>query len=62
MVDKATIKVGEHPLEIIAHNNSPENMYVEKIVLNGQKLDKPFFTHQQLLDGGKLEFFMSNQY
>jgi len=62
IVDKATIKVGERQLEIIAHNNSPENMYVERIVLNGQTLDNPFFTHQQLVEGGKLEFFMSNQY
>ncbi|WP_430811997.1 MULTISPECIES: GH92 family glycosyl hydrolase [unclassified Carboxylicivirga] len=61
MVDKATIRVGEGQLQIIAHNNSAENMYVEKILLNGRQLEKPFFTHEQLMDGGTLEFFMSNK-
>ncbi|MBR8535012.1 GH92 family glycosyl hydrolase [Carboxylicivirga sediminis] len=61
MVDKAIINLPQGTLEIIAHNNSPENMYVEKVVLNGKVLDKPFFTHDQLLTGGQLEFFMTSE-
>ncbi len=61
MVDKATINLPQGKLEIIAHNNSPENLYVEKAVLNGKVLDKPFFTHEQLLAGGQLEFYMTSQ-
>ena len=61
MVDRAVIKLGDKQLEIIAHNNSEENMYVDKIVLNGQVLEALFFTHQQLMQGGKLEFYMSKQ-
>ncbi|MBS2210015.1 GH92 family glycosyl hydrolase [Carboxylicivirga mesophila] len=61
MVDKAIINLPQGKLEIIAHNNSPENMYVEKVVLNGKVLDKPFFTHEQLLTGGRLEFFMTGE-
>ena len=61
MVDRAVIKLDIGQLEIIAHNNSKENLYVEKIVLNGAELAQPFFTHQQLLAGGKLEFYMSNK-
>ncbi|MCU4156514.1 GH92 family glycosyl hydrolase [Carboxylicivirga sp. A043] len=61
MVDKAIIQVPAGQLEIIAHNNSAENMYVDKILLNGKQLEQPFFTHQQLMQGGKLEFYMTNQ-
>jgi len=61
MVDNAVIKLGKRQLEIVAHNNSKENMYVDKVVLNGVELEKPFFTHKQLMEGGKLEFFMSNK-
>ncbi len=61
MIDKATIKLPTGQLEVIAHNNSPQNMYVSKVVLNGKELDKPFFTHEQLLAGGKLEFYMSDK-
>ncbi len=60
MVDRAVITLPKGQLEIIAHNNSKENMYVEKIVLNGTVLDQPFFTHKQLTEGGKLEFFMTH--
>ena len=61
MIDRALINLGKNKLEIIAHNNSKENMYVDKIVLNGVVLNQAFFTHQQLMAGGKLEFFMSNK-
>ena len=42
------------------HNNSRENKYVQSMVLNGKKLDKPFFTHQDIVDGGTLELTMGN--
>ena len=45
---------------VIAHNNSRENKYVQSMVLNGKKLDKPFFTHQDIVDGGTLELTMGN--
>ncbi len=61
MVDKATINLPQGKLEIIAHNNSPKNLYVEKVVLNGKVLNRPFFTHEQLLAGGQLEFYMTSQ-
>ena len=30
------------------------------MVLNGKKLDKPFFTHQDIVDGSTLELTMGN--
>jgi len=59
IVDKASIDVPGGTFEIIAHNNSVQNKYVEKVVLNGKELEKPFFSHKTLTQGGKLEIFMS---
>ena len=60
MVDRASITVPGGQFEIVAHNNSPENKYVKEVRLNGKKLEKPFFTHKELMNGGRLEFFMTD--
>lgn len=43
---------------IVVHNNSRTNKYVQKMVLNGKDLSTPFFTHQDIVDGGTLELTM----
>ena len=45
---------------IKAKNNSRGNKYIQTTKLNGKKLDTPFFTHEQLITGGKMEFKMGN--
>lgn len=40
-------------------NQSPENVYVKKTELNGKKLDRLWITHDEIMQGGKLVFFMS---
>ena len=60
IVDHANIRVPGGIFEIIVHNNSRENKYIEKVTLNDTELTKPFFSHDKLMKGGKLEFFMSN--
>ena len=47
--------------KVIAHNNSRDNKYVRSIVLNGNKLETPFFTHQDIVDGGTLELTMGSE-
>ncbi|MHC4546933.1 MAG: glycoside hydrolase domain-containing protein [Planctomycetota bacterium] len=37
-----------------ASNNSVENKYVQSATLDGKPLNKPWFYHRQLVDGGKL--------
>ncbi|MCY1720719.1 GH92 family glycosyl hydrolase [Prolixibacteraceae bacterium Z1-6] len=59
LVDTAKIQVPGGVFEIVAHNNSRDNKFVEKVVLNGTALEEPFFSHSDLMKGGKLEFFMS---
>lgn len=59
---KATIHLEDgKTFSIVATNVSRENKYVQKMVLNGQPLSKPFFTHQDLTNGGTLELVMGKQ-
>lgn len=48
-------------LEIIAHDNSPENVYIRKVILNGQEISRNYLTYQEITSGGKLEFFMGSE-
>ncbi|MDQ0108779.1 putative alpha-1,2-mannosidase [Chitinophaga terrae (ex Kim and Jung 2007)] len=43
---------------VIAHNSSKVNKYIQQAKFNGKPLNKPTFTHQQLVEGGTLELFM----
>ncbi len=45
-------------LEIDADNNSTANRYIQRATLNGQPHTKNFFTHADLMNGGKIEFEM----
>jgi len=62
MVDSAKIPVKNGVFEIIAHDNSLENKYVKEVKLNGKTLETPFITHQDIVNGGTLEFYMSPTY
>lgn len=44
-----------------AKNLSKENMYVEKIELNGQPYDKKFITYKDIMAGGALVFYMTDE-
>lgn len=44
--------------EIIAYNNTTQNVYVQSVKLNGKEHQKSFITHNTIMKGGKLEFFM----
>ena len=37
---------------------SVANKYIQEVKLNGEKLDRSFITHQEIMDGGTLEFTM----
>jgi predicted alpha-1,2-mannosidase len=43
---------------IIARNNSKENIYIKSIKLNGQKLDRFWISHEEIVNGGVLELEM----
>ena len=60
MVDRALIHVKGGIFEILVKNNSPENKYIKEVTLNGKVLDTPFFSHTDMVKGGKLVFEMTN--
>ena len=47
-------------LRIEAVNQSPENVYVSAVLLNGAPVEGPYLTHEQIKDGGTLTFMMSS--
>ena len=49
---------GGNKFTIIAHNNSKENIYIKSIKLNGEKLDRYWITHDEIVNGGVLEMKM----
>jgi len=47
--------------EINAKNCSKENKYIQSAKLNGKKWEKPWFSHAEIKNGGKLELVMGNR-
>lgn len=45
---------------IITHNSGHDNIYIGKIKLNGKPYRKTYITHQDITQGGTLEFFMQS--
>lgn len=51
---------GGKSFTVIARNNSPENIYIQSVSLNGRFLDRLWITHEEITNGGVLEFVMGN--
>jgi putative alpha-1,2-mannosidase len=61
-VDSATIRLNNGKIFVItAHNQSEKNIYVHKIMLDGKPLNDFFITHEQIINGGRLEYFMGDK-
>lgn len=61
LFDKATLKLQNgNEFEIIAEDNSEENFYIESAVLNGKKWNKTYLNYEDVMQGGKLKFEMSD--
>ncbi|MGI6049054.1 MAG: glycoside hydrolase domain-containing protein, partial [Petrimonas sp.] len=61
-IPSARIDVGNgKTFTMEAKNLSKENLYVEKIELNGQTYDKKFITYQDIMNGSSLVFYMTNE-
>jgi predicted alpha-1,2-mannosidase len=59
IVDKATIAVpGGKSFTIVAKNNSPVNLYIQSVELNGKPYGKSYITHPDIIAGGELTFVM----
>ncbi|MBK1792259.1 GH92 family glycosyl hydrolase [Persicirhabdus sediminis] len=63
LFDKVTVDLDPNyhsgkQVEIIAHNNSAENVYVQSLSLNGTPIEAAWLRHEDLIKGGVLEFTM----
>ena len=50
-----------HTFSITTHNAGSENIYIQKIILNGKLYNKLYITHHDITMGGTIEFFMGKK-
>ena len=59
--DKVSIPFpNEKTFEIIVHNNSRQNKYIQSMRLDGVELESPFFMHNDIMKGGTLVIEMGD--
>lgn len=59
---KATLKVGpEKRFTVKANKDSDRHIYVEKVLLNGEELNRTWITHEEIMQGGELEFVLTDR-
>ncbi len=61
-VSSASISVaGNKTFNVKAVNNTKENVYIQKVTLNGKPYTKSYITHKDILKGGTLTFYMGSK-
>ena len=45
--------------EVETVNQSDKNVFVDKVLLNGKEISRPFLKHEDVINGGKITFYMS---
>lgn len=59
LFDTATINLENNKTFVIkTENNSNENIYIQSITLNGEKINRNYITHKEITQGGILVFTM----
>jgi putative alpha-1,2-mannosidase len=62
LFDKATIHLSDgKKFTVEVTNNSPENIYIQHIQLNGREQSKSFINHRDIMKGGLLKMGMGNK-
>lgn len=62
LFDSASISLpGGRVFRIVAHGNSPDNKYVDRVVLNGADCHSPTISHADIMRGGTLEYYMASR-
>ena len=62
LLDDTVISLPENKVFIIrAVNNSPTNLYVSSVSLNGEVINRNYISHEELMAGGLLVLTMSNE-
>jgi len=59
LFDRSVLKMGNgKTFEIVAKNNSAENLYIQSATLNGKRWTKPWFSHADIANGATLVLTM----
>jgi predicted alpha-1,2-mannosidase len=62
-VNNATIQVGNgKTFNIVVKNQSEKNVYIQKMTLNGKPYTALTLTHQDIMNGGEMVFYMSSKH
>jgi predicted alpha-1,2-mannosidase len=62
LVVNATLNLENgNTFKVLTINQGESNVYVDKIKLNGNLLNRTYITHEEITNGGQLEFFMSKK-
>ena len=61
LFDKATLRLTSgKTFTITASHNGPQEFYIQSARLNGEPFDKTYISHEQIVNGGDLEFQMGS--
>lgn len=59
--EKATIHMSNgNDFSVVAKNYSPKNKYIQSAILNGKELNRSWFSHNDIQNGGVLELVMGD--
>jgi len=62
-INSATIQLPAGKIfTITVKNQSDKNVYVKKAILNGNTLSRPFITHNDIMKGGEIVFYMGSKH
>ena len=61
LFEKITLPLTNGKVLTITANNPEDNVYIESVSLNGKVLDKNFITYEQLMEGGTLDFTLTDK-
>ena len=62
IINEASINLENgNVFSVVVKNNSSGFKYVESYILNGEKLDRNYITHNEIMQGGTLVFVKSKQ-
>ena len=61
LFDKASINLENgNTFTVKSHDLSDTNKYIEYVYLNGEQLDRTYIFHDEIMNGGTLEFYMND--
>ena len=61
LFDKASVHLPEgKTFEVVAQNNSKENVYIQSVLLNGKPYNNSYILYDDIVKGGNLTFVMGN--